>query len=198
MVKRIAIAPQIALWLLLMACSESSNSQKTEAGDAEAKTVATTIEQTPAKDADSSASQAPPSLDELLPETLSRLIALQNGVESAKFVDTLSPPETARAVSRLTEAEQARLFSLLSPEDAADLIEDIPEAQAADLVEDMPSAQAAAIMEALASDHLVDVLGEMEADASQAVLAKMDRKEAEEARMLLAYIPDCAGGLMIS
>lgn len=53
-------------------------------------------------------------------------------------------------------------------------------------------------MEELASDHLVDVLGEMEADASQAILAKMDRKEAEEARMLLAYIPDCAGGLMIS
>jgi len=131
-------------------------------------------------------------------ETLSRLIGAQNGVELAKFIDTLSPPETARAVSRLTEAEQARLFRLLSPGDAADLIEDIPEAQAADLVEDMPSAQAAAIMEELTSDHLVDVLGEMDADASQAILAKMDRREAEEARMLLAYIPDCAGGLMIS
>jgi magnesium transporter len=95
-------------------------------------------------------------------ETLSRLIAVQNGIESAKFIDTLSPPETARAVSRLTEAEQAHLFNLLRPEDAADLIEDIPEAQAADLVADMPSTQAAAIMEALTSDHLVDVPGEMD------------------------------------
>ena len=131
-------------------------------------------------------------------ETLSRLIAAQDGIESATFIDTLSPSETARAVSRLTEAEQAHLFSLLSPEDAADLIEDIPEAQAADLVEDMPSAQAAAIMEELTSDHLVDVLGEMDADASQAILAKMDRKDAEEARMLLAYPTDSAGGLMVS
>jgi len=48
------------------------------------------------------------------------------------------------------------------------------------------------------SDHLVDVLGEMDEDASQAILAKMDKEDAEEARMLLEYAPDCAGGLMIS
>lgn len=131
-------------------------------------------------------------------ERLSELITAKNSVESAKFIDTLSPSETARAVSRLTEEEQLRLFSILSPEDAADVIEDIPDAQAADLVEDMPSAQAAAIMEELTSDHLVDVLGEMDEDASQAILEKMDREEAEEARMLLEYAPDCAGGLMIS
>ena len=131
-------------------------------------------------------------------ETLSGLIAAENGVELTKFIDTLSPPETARAISRLTEEEQLRLLSILGPEEAADVIEDIPEAQAADLVEDMPSAQAAAIMGELTSDHLADVLGEMDEEASQAILAKMDRKDAEEARMLLAYDPDCAGGLMIS
>ncbi len=90
------------------------------------------------------------------------------------------------------------LFSLLSPEDAADMIEDIPDAQAADLVEDMPSAQAAAIMEELSSDHLVDVLGEMDEQASHAILAKMGKEDAKEARMLLEYDPNCAGGLMIS
>ncbi len=139
-------------------------------------------------------------MNEIAPpwETLSRLIAAMDGEGSATFIDTLSPSETARTVSRLTETEQARLFSLLSPEDAADLIEDIPEAQAADLVEDMPSAQAAAIMEELTSDHLVDVLGEMDADASRAILAKMDLKDAAEARMLLAYPTDSAGGLMVS
>ncbi len=131
-------------------------------------------------------------------ETLSQLIAAKNSVELAAFIDTLSPQETARTISRLAEEEQRLLFSLLSPEDAADVIEDIPEAQAADLVEDMPSAQAAAIMEELTSDHLVDVLGEMDEDASRAILAKMGRKDAEEARMLLEYAPDCAGGLMIS
>jgi magnesium transporter len=87
---------------------------------------------------------------------------------------------------------------MLSPEDAADLIEDIPEEQAADLVEEMDSVQAAAIMEELSSDHLVDVLGEMDEEASLAILDKMDSEDAEEARMLLEYPQDCAGGLMIS
>ena len=139
-------------------------------------------------------------MNELTPpwEKLSELIAEGSSIELTKFVETLSPPETARAISRLTGEEQLRLFSLLSPGDAADVIEDISEAQAADLVEDMPSEQAAAIMEELSSDHLVDVLGEMDEDASQAILAKMGRKDAEEARMLLEYPTDCAGGLMIS
>jgi magnesium transporter len=131
-------------------------------------------------------------------DALSELVAAENSVELTNFIETLSPSETARAISRLTEAEQTKLFSLLSPEDAADVIEDIPESQAADLVEDMPSERAAAIMEELSSDHLVDVLGEMDEDASTAILAKMDREDAREARMLLEYAPDCAGGLMIS
>ncbi len=131
-------------------------------------------------------------------QTLSELIAADSSDQLTKFIDTLSSSETARVISRLSGEEQLRLFSILSPEDAADVIEDIPEAQAADLVEDMPSAQAAAIMEELSSDHLVDVLGEMGSDASQAILANMDREDAEEARLLLEYAPDCAGGLMIS
>ena len=131
-------------------------------------------------------------------ETLSKIIAEGNDVELTKFIDTLSPSETARAISRLTEEEQLLLLSLLKPEDAADVIEDISDEQAADLVEDMPSEQAAAIMEEMSSDHLVDVLGEMDDDISEAILAKMHGDDAIEARMMLEYEPDCAGGLMIS
>jgi len=131
-------------------------------------------------------------------EILEELISTENGLELTRFIDSLSSSETARAVSRLPEPQQMRLFGLLSPEDAADVIEGIPEAEAAELVEEMPTEQAAAIMEALDSDHLVDVLGEMDEDASRAILEKMPPEYAEEARMLMAYAPDCAGGLMIS
>ncbi|ACN14411.1 MgtE1 [Desulforapulum autotrophicum HRM2] len=131
-------------------------------------------------------------------ERLRELIVSQNANQLTPFIETLSPSETARAISRLDEKEQQILFSLLSPEDAADAIEDMPDAQAADLVEDMPSAQAAAILEELSSDHLVDVLGEMDEQASHAILAEMDKEDAKEARMLLEYDPNCAGGLMIS
>jgi len=131
-------------------------------------------------------------------EMLSELITGQDSAQLTKYIESLSPSETARGISRLDENEQQTLFCLLSPEDAADMIEDIPDAQAADLVEEIPVEQAAAIMEELSSDHLVDVLGEMDELASHAILAKMGREDAREARMLLGYAPDCAGGLMIS
>lgn len=131
-------------------------------------------------------------------ETLSQLINTENRSEVAKFIDDLSTSETARAISRLSEEEQQALFTILSPEDAADVIEDISETQAAGVVENLPSEQAAAIMEELDSDHLVDVLGEMDSDASESILSQMEPDDAEEARTLLNYPPDSAGGLMIS
>jgi len=131
-------------------------------------------------------------------ETLSQLINTENRSEVAKFIDDLSTSETARAISRLSEEEQQALFTILSPENAADVIEDISETQAAGVVENLPSEQAAAIMEELDSDHLVDVLGEMDSDASESILSQMEPDDAEEARTLLNYPPDSAGGLMIS
>ncbi|MGD9017980.1 MAG: magnesium transporter [Desulfobacterales bacterium] len=131
-------------------------------------------------------------------EILSELISEANRGKLTAFIDALSPSETARAISRLTEEERLRLLTLLSPEDAADVIEDISEVQAADMVADMPSEQAAAILESLTSDHLVDLLGEMDAESSRAILAEMDRDDAVEARKMLEYPVDCAGGLMIS
>ena len=131
-------------------------------------------------------------------ETLSELIVQEKSIELTEFIESLSPQDTARAISRLTEDDRFRLLGLLSPQDAADVIEDMPEAQAADMVEDMPSEQAAAIMEELSSDHLVDVLGEMDSGASNAILSSMHHDDAEEARLLMAYDTNCAGGLMIS
>ncbi len=131
-------------------------------------------------------------------EILRELIASDNRLEVTSFIETLSPPETARAISRLTGEEQHHLFSLLSPGDAADIMEDISEEQAADLVEGMSSQRAASIMEELASDHLVDVLNEVDEGTTQAILEQMDSEGADEARKLLEYSPDCAGGLMIA
>ena len=115
-----------------------------------------------------------------------------------RYIDGMSPTETARAISRLGQADQARLFGLLAPADAAEIIEDISETQAADLIEELAPAQAAAILEELPSDHLADVLGEMDDEDAEAILGQMDPEDAQEARTLLAFPPDTAGGLMIS
>ena len=131
-------------------------------------------------------------------KTISELIAQEKNSELAEFLETLPSRDTARAVSRLTEKEKIRLLTLLSPHDAADVIEYMPEVQAAEVVEDMPSEQAAAIMGKMTSDHLTDVLEKMDSGASNAILLKMPHDDAEEARRLLSYDANCAGGLMIS
>lgn len=131
-------------------------------------------------------------------ETLSQLLAGGTKSEIIDFLDVLEASESARAISRLPEEEQQLLFTKLGPEDAADLIEGFTDTQVADIVENMPFEQAAAIMDELPSDQLADVLGEMDDKASASILASMEEKGAAEARMLLNYATDCAGGLMVS
>jgi magnesium transporter len=131
-------------------------------------------------------------------ETLSELTAAGTKSAIIDFLGLLGPDESARAISRLSEEGRHQLFSRLSPEEAASLIEGFSDTQAADIVENMPLEQAAAILDELPSDQLADVLAEMQDGASESILASMEKEGAAEARMLMTYAPDCAGGLMIS
>ena len=112
-------------------------------------------------------------------------------------LDDLSPSDTARAIARLSRAVQTRLLQLLPPEEAADVMEEVPEAQAADMIEHLPSIDAAAIIDEMASDEAADVLGELKIETSEAILEQMSSREAEDARELLSYDEDTAGGVMV-
>jgi magnesium transporter len=131
-------------------------------------------------------------------EELERRIQAGDIEQLLRYIDAMSPAETARSISRLGQPEQGRLFRLLAPADAAEIIEEITETQAADLIEDMPPEQAAAILEELPSDHQADLLGELDEEDAEAILGRMSPEDAEEARHLLAYPVDTAGGLMIA
>jgi len=115
----------------------------------------------------------------------------------AEWIDSLPSGEIVRAFFHLSAEEQAQLLHILDPEDAADLIDDLPDEQSADLLEEMPPDEAAAIVEELDSDDRADVLGEMEEEGAEAILEALPPEEAEEARQLLAYESDTAGGVMI-
>ncbi len=131
-------------------------------------------------------------------EDLDNLVSEGNGVALHEFLDSLTPAEIARSISRLEESSQASLLTLLEPEDAADLIEELPDAQGADLIEDLPVEKAAAIVEEMDSDHRADLLGDLDESDAEAILSKMDPDEAQEARELLQYEPDTAGGIMVT
>src|SRR5690606_34211608 len=114
------------------------------------------------------------------------------------FFKSLPAGESARAISRLEDEDQTQLMQLLSPETAAELIEEVPDVQAAELIERLPPDDAAAIFNELESDHQADLLGDLSRGDAEAILAAMDPEEASQARQLVGYDPDTAGGLMIT
>lgn len=130
-------------------------------------------------------------------------VILQEIVESRdvhrlnSYLDSLTSGETARAISRLDQDTQSKLMVLLDPEDAAELIEDLPEAQAADIIDDLPDEQAAAIVEEMPSDQQADLLAALPRDEAEDILKEMDPEEAKDARFLMQYAPDTAGGIMV-
>ncbi len=126
---------------------------------------------------------------------------LESGANSADLVamlDELEPAELLHTVYQLTPDDQRRLLGALDPEHAALLAEELPDTYVADLIETMPVEQSARIILEMASDHRADVLGELDTDDATAILAELDEDDAAEAREMIAYKPDQAGGLMMT
>ena len=128
-----------------------------------------------------------------------RLLVEENDAQGlSDFLDALPAGETARAFSRLDEEACNQVLLLLEPEDAADIIEEMTDAQGADIIEDLPIDEAASIIDEMESDRRADILGELHEDDAEAILKQMDPEEAQNARALLQYEPDTAGGMMIT
>lgn len=118
--------------------------------------------------------------------------------ELSDVMTSLPPGEVARAISRLDEEDQERVLTMLSPEHAADVLAELSDTQAAGLLEDMPADTVALIMEEMSSDERADVLGELDTEDAEAILTQMDPAEAADARHLMGYGENTAGGLMVT
>jgi len=131
-------------------------------------------------------------------EIIREYIEARNAEGLNDYLDNLPPGATARAFSRLDEDERNEVLLLLEPEDAADIIEEMADAQGADIIEDLPVDEAASIIEEMESDRRADILAELDEDDAEAILQQMDPEEAQDARDLLQYAPDTAGGIMVT
>src|SRR4051812_37498055 len=116
----------------------------------------------------------------------------------SSFLNAAEPAEAVHAVSQLSGANQSRVLESLSFKDAASLLEDLPEAQAAQIMERLSARQAAGIVRALPSNEQADVIGRMSVEDASAILNAMPAEDARDARRLMAYPSDTAGGLMIT
>jgi len=107
-------------------------------------------------------------------------------------------PESDRThiLSHLSSSSLSALIDLLDPEAAAELLEYLPLSQAADAIEGVTPEAAAEILEELASDERIDLLAEVADKDREAILQASVPETATEARALLEYPADTAGGLM--
>jgi len=131
-------------------------------------------------------------------ERLEALAQAGNAKGLEAYVESIGPSEAFRALLRLEPGARERVLTTLSPEEAAGLIEEIPEEHAADLIEELEVEDAASIVSEMESDDQVDVLANLAPEDAEAILASMPPQEAEDARKLLPYPRDVAGGLMVT
>lgn len=127
---------------------------------------------------------------------LQQVLEGEDRQELEDLLEELTGAETARALTLISEEARQKLLLLLHPEDAADFLEELPDAHGADIIADLPSEHAAAIVEEMESHHRADLLGEMEQEDVEAILQHMDPEEAADARRLLQYEENTAGGIM--
>ncbi len=138
-------------------------------------------------------------MDTLQVEPFARLRELiaDDPVAVDAYLATLSGPDVVRAMFRLSEDERQAILSALAPETAAEFIEDVPDGVAADLIEALPVQDAADIVTALPSHERADVLAEVEDAERLRILGALAPETAADARELMTYPSESAGGLMV-
>ncbi len=114
-----------------------------------------------------------------------------------EYLSELSGEESLRALMRLDADEQQLIFARMTPESAADVFEFIPDESAGDLLGELSPEVAASIISEMPSDEQADVLSELDDEELEDILSYMDDEDVIEARELMAYDDDVAGGLMM-
>ncbi len=116
----------------------------------------------------------------------------------SRYLAELSGEDSLRAFMRLDSDEQQQMLERVSPEAAAEVFEFIPDEPAAELLEELHPQVAASIISEMSSDYQADVLGELDPEDLEEILRYMDERDAGDARQLMAYDDDVAGGLMMT
>ncbi|MEN9577930.1 MAG: hypothetical protein RJA70_939 [Pseudomonadota bacterium] len=134
-------------------------------------------------------------------EHLRDLIETHEPESVRDYLASLPVEDLGYVVNRLDLDDQVALMDSLSKEHAevaASLVEHLPDTQTADLFSLLPPAAAANIFEEMDSDDRADVLAEMTDPKAAAVLAELEPEEARDAKHLIGYDSNTAGGLMIT
>jgi magnesium transporter len=131
-------------------------------------------------------------------EILRNYLAAEDFQGLSQYLSSLRGDESLRALMRLAPEDQQKVFARVTPESAAEIFESIPDESAAEMLGDLNPEVAASIIGEMPSDEQADVLSELNAEDLEEILRYMDERDAGEARQLIAYDNDVAGGLMMT
>ncbi|MCC6375848.1 MAG: magnesium transporter [Microbacteriaceae bacterium] len=110
--------------------------------------------------------------------------------------EDLLPADLANALLDLPDERRHEVAGELSDERLADVLEEMPESEQVEILEHLEDDRAADVLDQMQPDDAADLIAQLSEERGEALLDLMEPEEAEDVRMLLAYAPDTAGGLM--
>ncbi|HEV7957009.1 MAG: magnesium transporter [Microbacteriaceae bacterium] len=113
----------------------------------------------------------------------------------ATYQDLL-PADLANALLDLPRPRMLEVAEELSDERLADALEEMPETDQVGILNQLEDDRAADVLDQMQPDDAADLIAQLSEERKEALLSLMQPEEAEDVRMLLAYEPDTAGGLM--
>ena len=108
----------------------------------------------------------------------------------------LHPADIADLFEVLEESEKKALFKRLDTDTASEVIAQLSDFSRDQIVADLPHRRLSEIVDELDSDDAADLLASVSEEVTEEVLARIDVKDSQTVRRLLAYDEETAGGIM--
>ncbi|PPF83314.1 magnesium transporter [Subtercola sp. Z020] len=120
-------------------------------------------------------------------QSAEQLIATYADMKPADLATTLMDLPQLRMLEVAGELPDARL---------ADVLEEMPESEQVEIMNQLEDTRAADVLDQMQPDDAADLIAQLSEARGEELLKLMQPEEADDVRMLLAYAPDTAGGLM--
>ena len=120
----------------------------------------------------------------------------QSATQLLATYEDLLPADLAKAMLDLPGQRMLEVAEEMSDERLADVLEEMPESEQVDILNQLDDARAADVLDQMQPDDAADLIAQLSDERSEVLLDLMQPEEAEDVRMLLAYAPNTAGGLM--
>ena len=120
----------------------------------------------------------------------------QSATQLLATYEDLLPADLANVMLDLPEQRMLEVAEEMSDERLADVLEEMPESEQVDILNQLDDDRAADVLDQMQPDDAADLIAQLSDERGEVLLDLMQPEEAEDVRMLLAYAPDTAGGLM--